>query len=127
MLLIFYDIGKIAIPDTILNKPSKLSEEEFSIIKEHTIIGANILKNILTDHVQEIVRNHHERYDGNGYPDGLKGKRDSTTKELKGGCWQLWCYEFPENLPKSTSAEKIIQELENNKGTQFDPEVTDTF
>ena len=71
----FHDIGKIAIPDTILNKPSKLSEEEFSIIKEHTIIGANILKNIsLIDHVQEIVRNHHERYDGNGYPDGLKGK-----------------------------------------------------
>ena len=70
-----HDIGKIAIPDTILNKPSKLSEEEFSIIKEHTIIGANILKNIsLIDHVQEIVRNHHERYDGNGYPDGLKGK-----------------------------------------------------
>ena len=56
-----HDIGKIAIPDTILNKPSKLSEEEFSIIKEHTIIGANILKNIsLIDHVQEIVRNHHE-------------------------------------------------------------------
>ena len=52
-----------------------ISEEEFSIIKEHTIIGANILKNIsLIDHVQEIVRNHHERYDGNGYPDGLKGK-----------------------------------------------------
>lgn len=70
-----HDIGKIAIPDTILNKPSKLSEEEFSIIKEHTTIGANILKNIsLIDHVQEIVRNHHERYDGNGYPDGLKGK-----------------------------------------------------
>lgn len=56
-----HDIGKIAIPDTILNKPSKLSEEEFSIIKEHTIIGANILKNIsLIDHVQEIIRNHHE-------------------------------------------------------------------
>ena len=70
-----HDIGKIAIPDTILNKPSKLSEEEFSIIKEHTIIGANILKNIsLIDHVQEIVRNHHERYDGKGYPDGLVGE-----------------------------------------------------
>ena len=78
-----HDIGKIAIPDTILNKPSKLSEEEFSIIKEHTIIGANILKNIsLIDHVQEIVRNHHERYDGNGYPDGLKEKRFHYMQEL---------------------------------------------
>ena len=70
-----HDIGKIGIPDTILNKPTKLTEEEYAVIKEHTVIGAEILKNIrLIDHVTEVARSHHERYDGTGYPDGLKGE-----------------------------------------------------
>ena len=70
-----YDIGRIGIPDSILNKPTRLTEEEYAVIKEHTIIGAEILKNItLIDHVKEVARSHHERYDGKGYPDGLKGE-----------------------------------------------------
>lgn len=70
-----HDIGKIGIPDNILNKPVKLTDEELGVIKEHTVIGAEILKNItLIDHVKEAARSHHERYDGRGYPDGLKGE-----------------------------------------------------
>ena len=70
-----HDIGKIGIPDNILNRPTRLTEEEFQVIKEHTVIGAEILKNItLIDHVKEVARSHHERYDGMGYPDGLKGE-----------------------------------------------------
>ena len=70
-----HDIGKICIPDNILNKPTRLTEEEFQVIKEHTVIGAEILKNItLISHVKEVARSHHERYDGMGYPDGLKGE-----------------------------------------------------
>ena len=62
-----YDIGRIGIPDSILNKPTRLTEEEYAVIKEHTIIGAEILKNItLIDHVKEVARSHHERYDGKG-------------------------------------------------------------
>lgn len=123
-----HDIGKIAIPDTILNKPSKLSEEEFSIIKEHTIIGANILKNIsLIDHVQEIVRNHHERYDGNGYPDGLKGKKIPLHARIVAVADSYDAMNSQRIYRNQLPPEKIIQELENNKGTQFDPEITDIF
>lgn len=123
-----HDIGKIAIPDTILNKPSKLSEEEFSIIKEHTTIGANILKNIsLIDHVQEIVRNHHERYDGNGYPDGLKGKEIPLHARIVAVADSYDAMSSQRIYRNQLPSEKIIQELENNKGTQFDPEITDIF
>lgn len=81
-----HDIGKIGIPDTILNKPTKLTEEEYAVIKEHTVIGAEILKNIrLIDHVTEVARSHHERYDGTGYPDGLKGGNPNPCKDHCGG------------------------------------------
>lgn len=70
-----HDIGKVGIPDIILNKPSRLTNEEYAVIKEHTVIGAEILKNVsLINHVTEVARSHHERYDGHGYPDGLKGE-----------------------------------------------------
>ena len=67
-----HDIGKIGIPDLILNKPSRLTDDEYNLIKKHTVIGAEILKDItFVPHIVEVARNHHERYDGNGYPDGL--------------------------------------------------------
>ena len=70
-----HDIGKIGVPDTILNKPTRLTDEEFAAIKSHTVMGADILKDItLLDHLVDIARNHHERYDGKGYPDGLVGE-----------------------------------------------------
>ena len=67
-----HDIGKIGIPDLILNKPSRLTDDEYNLIKKHTVVGAEILKDItFVPHIVEVARNHHERYDGNGYPDGL--------------------------------------------------------
>jgi len=77
-----HDIGKIAIPDAILNKPGRLTAEEFEVIKTHSVVGANMLLNLpveqqkapLVKIATEICRWHHERYDGNGYPDGLKGE-----------------------------------------------------
>ena len=69
-----HDIGKIGIPDQILNKPGQLTEDEFSLIKQHTIIGQDILKDItIIPHLGEVTRSHHEHFDGTGYPDGLKG------------------------------------------------------
>lgn len=69
-----HDIGKIGIPDQILNKPGQLTDEEFNLIKQHTIIGQDILKDItIIPHLGEVTRSHHEHYDGTGYPDGLKG------------------------------------------------------
>ena len=72
---LFHDIGKIGVPDSILLKESKLTDDEYSEIKNHPTIGAHILSNatIFRD-ILPIVKHHHERYDGNGYPDGLKGE-----------------------------------------------------
>lgn len=123
-----HDIGKIGIPDTILNKPTKLTEEEFSIIKEHTTIGANILKNIsLIDHVQEIVRNHHERYDGNGYPDGLKGEEIPLRARIVAVADSYDAMSSQRIYRNQLPFDKIILELERNKGTQFDPKIADIF
>ena len=69
-----HDIGNIGIPDNILHKPCVLTDEEYSIIQKHTILGEEILKNITeVPELSKIVRSHHEFYDGTGYPDGLSG------------------------------------------------------
>lgn len=81
MASVLHDIGKLAIPDDVLNKPGRLTDEEFEIMKTHTILGANMLESLdeyndnptLIKTAHDICRWHHERYDGNGYPDGLKG------------------------------------------------------
>src|SRR5207253_10860349 len=71
---ILHDIGKIGIPDAVLNKPGKLTTEEYELIKEHAAIGARIVQSVGALHdVVPIVRHHQERYDGSGYPDGLSG------------------------------------------------------
>ena len=71
---LLHDIGKIGIPDRILNKPDRLTDEEYALMKSHVEKGAQILKNFtLINHVEEGALYHHERYDGSGYPDGLKG------------------------------------------------------
>lgn len=123
-----HDIGKIGIPDTILNKPSRLTNEEFSIIKEHTTIGANILKNItLIDHVQEIVKYHHERYDGSGYPEGLKGEEIPIHARIVAVADSYDAMSSRRIYRNQLSKQQIITEFEQNKGTQFDPKITDIF
>jgi len=72
---ILHDVGKIGIPDSILNKPAKLTEEEFDLIKKHPLIGAQICQPLQSvRNVIPIIRHHHEKMDGSGYPDGLKGE-----------------------------------------------------
>ena len=86
---IMHDVGKIAIPDAILNKPGKLTKEEYEIMKLHTIKGADLLKSIpalrnanVYKYAFDIARHHHERYDGNGYPDRLKGDEISLWAQV---------------------------------------------
>ena len=74
-----HDIGKIAIPDSILLKPGRLSDEEFEVVKTHALLGARVLaggESELLEVAERIVRHHHERWDGGGYPDGLAGEDD---------------------------------------------------
>lgn len=123
-----HDIGKIGIPDMLLNKPARLTPEEYSVIKEHTVIGAEILKNIsLIPHVAEVARSHHEHYDGTGYPDGLAGENIPLSARIVA---IADCYDAMNSKRIYRNAlppEKIFKEIENNRGIQFDPELTDIF
>ena len=123
-----HDIGKICIPDNILNKPTRLTEEEFQVIKEHTVIGAEILKNItLISHVKEVARSHHERYDGMGYPDGLKGEeiplyaRVITVADSYDAMKSRRIYRNP------LDHQIIYNEIARNCGSQFDPQIAGVF
>lgn len=125
---LFHDIGKIGIPDSILLKTTKLDDNEYSEIKNHPTIGAHIISNatIFKD-ILPIVKHHHERYDGKGYPSKLQGENipylaritaiadafDAMTSKRS----------YRDSLPLATVREEIVK----NIGTQFDPEIAKTF
>ncbi|MBP5153192.1 MAG: HD-GYP domain-containing protein [Lachnospiraceae bacterium] len=121
-----HDIGKVGVPDSVLNKAGKLTDEEFDLMKQHTLIGADILKNI--DNIPgllEGVRNHHERYDGKGYPDGLKGEEISIFARILclADCFDAMTSDRV--YRKRLSREQVIEEIKRNRGTQFDPYLAD--
>lgn len=125
---ILHDIGKIGIPENILNKPTRLTSEEYIKIKEHPLIGAQILKPIakLKD-VREAVLYHHESYDGYGYPAGLKGEQIPLEARIiaVADTYDALITERP--YKKALSPEKALKEIEKCSGTQFDPEVVKVF
>ena len=123
-----HDVGKIGIPDTILNKPSRLSDDEYALIKAHTVIGADILKDItMIEHVADVARYHHERYDGKGYPDGLVGNEIPIYARVVAVADSYDAMNSRRIYRNALSAEMIEEELRKNRGTQFDPEITDRF
>ncbi|MGN0344136.1 MAG: HD domain-containing phosphohydrolase [Lachnospiraceae bacterium] len=123
-----HDIGKIGIPDIILNKPTKLLDAEYDIIKQHAAMGANILDNItLVPHAREVARHHHERYDGRGYPDGLCGEEIPVYARIVAVADSYDAMNSKRIYRNALSAAKIRKEINTNKGIQFDPVVADTF
>lgn len=123
-----HDIGKIGIPDLILNKPSRLTEDEYNLIKKHTIIGAEILKDItFVPHIVEVARNHHERYDGNGYPDGLSGVDIPIHARITAMADSYDAMNSRRIYRNALPPEMIREEISKNRGKQFDPEITDVF
>ncbi len=123
-----HDVGKIGIPDAILSKPGKLTVEEFHVIQKHPVMSEKILKPVKFPFpVQSIVRHHHERYDGKGYPDGMIGE------EIPLGARILFVADAYEAMTsdrpyrKALSTAMALSELENNKITQFDPRVVIAF
>ena len=123
-----HDIGKIGIPDMLLNKPARLTPEEYSVINEHTVIGAEILKNIsLIPHVAEVARSHHEHYDGTGYPDGLAGEDIPLSARIVAIADSYDAMNSRRIYRNALPPEKIFEEIENNRGIQFDPELADIF
>ncbi len=125
---VLHDVGKIAVPDSILLKAGKLTDEEYMIIKNHPTIGENILKPIiLLDKERQIVHCHHERWDGKGYPIGLKGKDIPFLARI---LTVVDSYDaMINNRPyrPALSKEKAIQELLVNKSLQFDPDIVDSY
>ncbi|MCR4788649.1 MAG: response regulator [Lachnospiraceae bacterium] len=126
MMGLLHDVGKIGIPDAIINKPAKLTEEEYEVIKTHPVMGSRILKSISEmPSLAMGARWHHERYDGTGYPDGLKG--DDIPEEAR----IIAVADSYDAMSSSRSyrgilpQEKIREELEKGRGTQFDPKFAD--
>ena len=125
---LLHDIGKIGVPDAILNKPGKLSNEEFELIKKHPVIGNDILKDIHTiNSVAEGALYHHERYDGRGYPNGLKGGDIPLYARIIGIADAYDAMTSNRIYRPKLTQEKVIKEFERGRGTQFDPELTDLF
>lgn len=121
-----HDVGKIGIPDTILNKPTKLLDEEYEIIKKHTTIGADILKNItLIEHVDIVARFHHERYDGKGYPDRLMSIEIPELARIIGVADAYDAMTSKRSYRDVLPQDVVKGELIKGKGTQFDPEIAD--
>ncbi len=123
-----HDIGKVGIPDHILLKPDGLTDEEFAVIKKHPDIGADILKPIPPMAKEtEIIRHHHERYDGRGYPAGLKGKEIPHLSRIISLADSFDAMTSDRPYRDGMSIEKAIEEIERCKGSQFDPELAEIF
>lgn len=123
-----HDIGKIGIPDCILNKPDRLTDIEYGIIKTHTTLGAGILKNKeVTSLAEKVAMHHHERYDGHGYPSGLSGTDIPLEARLVCIADSYDAMSSKRIYRNALTPEYIRNELVRGRGTQFDPELLDTF
>ena len=123
-----HDAGKVMIPDEILRKPKKLTGEEFQIIKKHPIKGVEIVKPIeVLKPVIPIILYHHERFDGTGYPKGLKGKDIPLGSRIMSVVDAFISMISKQPYRECLSAEEALSEIKRYSGTQFDPEVVDAF
>lgn len=125
---LFHDIGKIGVPDSILLKTAKLTDDEYSEIKNHPSIGAHILSNatIFKD-IIPIVKHHHEKYDGNGYPSKLKGEDIPLFARIAAIADTFDAMTSKRTYRDSLGLDIVKSEIERCKGTQFDPKLADIF
>ena len=125
-----HDIGKIGIPDSILQKPGRLTKEEWEIMKTHTTIGAELLSGSNSKFLnvaREIALTHHEHWDGNGYPQGLKGEEIPIVGRICGLCDVFDALMTARPYKEAWSSEKTIEEMRKGRGAHFDPKVLDAF
>ncbi len=125
---LFHDIGKIGIPDSILLKETKLDDEEYSQIKNHPAIGVHILGDaeIFKD-IIPMVLHHHEKYDGRGYPKGLKGDDIPLVARIAAVADSFDAMTSKRTYRNALPVDTVIAEIEKCSGTQFDPKITDVF
>lgn len=125
---LFHDIGKIGIPDSILLKEGKLTDEEYAKIKEHPLIGVKILQNasLFQDFI-DIVKYHHERFDGKGYPEGLSGEDIPLLARITAVADTYDAMTSKRSYRDALPLEVVRMEIEKCSGTQFDPTISKAF
>jgi HD-GYP domain-containing protein (c-di-GMP phosphodiesterase class II) len=126
---LLHDIGKIAVPSEIINKPGPLDDDEWAIMKTHTVEGERMLQQVggLLADVGLVVRASHERWDGGGYPDGLAGEAIPVAARIVSACDAYNAMTTDRAYRKSLGLERAVEELRANAGTQFDPAVVDAL
>jgi putative two-component system response regulator len=125
-----HDVGKIGIPDAVLLKPGKLDADEWAVMQSHTTIGAEILagsSSALLQVAEEIARTHHERWDGTGYPAGLKGEEIPLAARITAICDVFDALRSRRVYKGSWPLEEAVAELAAQRGRHFDPTLVDTF
>jgi putative nucleotidyltransferase with HDIG domain len=123
-----HDIGKIGIPDDLLNKPGKLTDEEFQRVRDHVKVGASMLQALGEMHpIVPLILHHHESYDGSGYPDGLKGTKIPLISRIVAvaDTWDAMTSDRP--YRKARSHQQAVDELKRCSGKNFDPKVIKVF
>lgn len=122
-----HDIGKIGVPEQVLNKKGALLPEEWSLIRRHPEIGCNILcKSHNLDEMSKVVLHHHERWDGKGYPAGLKGKSIPLQSRIIAVCDTIDAMTSERPYRKPFTYDEVRTEILLNRETQFDPDLVDT-
>lgn len=125
---VLHDIGKIGVSDNILNKPEKLTKAEYEEIKNHSSIGAEIIEKVdFLKKASEIIRHHHERYDGKGYPDGLSGDEIPIEASILSIADSYDAMTTDRPYRTALTEEEALEEIKNNAGTQFHPELAKIF
>ncbi|QST02598.1 HD-GYP domain-containing protein (plasmid) [Pontibacillus sp. ALD_SL1] len=125
-----HDIGKIHIPEEVLQKPGKLTEEEWALMKKHPTFGREMLETVPSPHLKRaasIVEQHHERFDGKGYPNGLDGSRLSPLSSIVSVADAYDAMTTDRPYRKAMSPEAALQEIQKHKGTMFHPDVVKDF
>jgi HD-GYP domain-containing protein (c-di-GMP phosphodiesterase class II) len=123
-----HDIGKIGVPDAILNKPSRLTDEEFQVMREHPVIGYEICRPLmLSEGVLMIIRNHHEKLDGSGYPDGLKGGELPLSLRIVCVADAFDAMSSRRPYRSVMDIRHVLAELAKGAGVQFDPVVVESL
>ena len=125
---LLHDVGKVGIPESILCKPGPLTDEEYEVMKTHPLIGVQIVAPIaFLDRSVDIIRCHHERWDGRGYPDGLKGEEIPLGARIFSVCDTFDAMTSDRPYRRALPFDHAVEEIQRCRGTQFDPQAVDAF